>query len=124
MVQKTQFVCQEHRAKSLHWDFRIKRNGVLVSWAVPKHRFPEKGETLLAVQTPDHSLSWGNFEGDIKEGYGKGHVKIYDRGECIIEKWTDLSIHFELKGTKLKGRYVLVHIGNEDSTAWLILRSK
>ena len=124
MLIRTTFVIQEHRAKKsgLHWDFRIKKDKKLASWVIPKHKMPESGQNLLAVRTSDHPLDWAEFEGDITDGYGQGNVKIIDKGDCNIYKWGNISIVFELKGSKIRGRFALVHIGQKKN--WLILRSK
>src|SRR6195952_5631608 len=84
------FVIQEHHATALHWDVRLERDGVLVSWAVPKGLPPSpKQRGHLAKQTEDHPIAYATFAGDIPRGeYGGGHGSIWDSGTYPLEKWT------------------------------------
>jgi bifunctional non-homologous end joining protein LigD len=114
------FVVQEHRARSLHWDFRLEHDGVLVSWALPKG-VPEDPKTNhLAVHTEDHPLSYASFEGEIPRGeYGGGAVRITDSGTFEIEKWRPTEIMVTLRGSRFSGRYVLFAT---EGKKWMIHR--
>ncbi len=120
------FVIQEHRASHLHWDFRLQMNGVLKSWAIPKQPPRTKNIKRLAIQVEDHLSSYANFEGEIKEGYGKGKVKIWDKGTYILDDKTPEKIVFELHGKKLNGKYVLVKTklgeGKNKNKNWLFFK--
>ncbi len=122
--RKRIYVIQEHHASHLHWDLRLSMNGVLKSWAIPKVPPRTKGLKRLAIAVEDHPISYAKFEGEIKEGYGKGNVKIWDKGTYELI-WKDKKkIEIEIHGEKLKGKYVLVktHYGNKPEKSWLFMK--
>jgi bifunctional non-homologous end joining protein LigD len=114
------FVIQEHHARALHWDFRLERAGVLVSWALPKGLPGDPKRNHLAVHTEDHPLEYASFAGDIPQGeYGGGEVTIWDRGTYECETWTDDEVKVVLHGARSQGRFALIHT---DGKNWLIHR--
>ena len=114
------FVIQEHHARRLHWDFRLERDGVLVSWALPKGVPDDPKTNHLAVHTEDHPLEYASFAGEIPQGeYGGGQVMIWDRGTYETEKWAEREIKIVLHGERVSGRYVLFPTKGKN---WMIHR--
>ncbi|MEO7210257.1 MAG: DNA ligase D, partial [Chitinophagaceae bacterium] len=135
------FVIQRHHASHLHYDFRLELGGVLKSWAVPKGPSLDPKDKRLAMMVEDHPVSYIHFEGDIPEGnYGAGHVTVWDKGkffpvdkdhEKLTENQALSALHkgelkFSLKGKKLKGEFVLVHLKNDskNDNSWLLIKHK
>ncbi|MGO4492763.1 non-homologous end-joining DNA ligase, partial [Arthrobacter sp. 2YAF22_2] len=120
------FVIQEHHASRLHYDFRLERDGVLVSWALPKGVPTSKARNHLAVQTEDHPMDYADFEGTIPKGqYGAGTVSIWDQGHYECEKWiAGKEVIATLSGREGGGlggvrRFALIHTGQANDQ-WLI----
>ncbi|BBX97929.1 ATP-dependent DNA ligase [Mycobacterium lacus] len=116
------FVIQEHHARRLHYDFRLERDGVLVSWAVPKNLPETTSVNHLAVHTEDHPLEYATFEGTIPKGeYGAGRVIIWDSGTYEAEKFRDDEVIVTLHGSRISGRYALIQTNGDH---WLAHRMK
>src|SRR5918999_2734941 len=123
------FVIQKHNASRLHYDFRLEtRDGVLLSWAVPKGPSLDPRQKRLAVETEDHPLDYIDFEGVIPEGnYGAGTVIVWDIGSYTTERdirqqFRDGKISFTLSGAKIKGSFVLIRIKRRQKL-WLLIKS-
>jgi bifunctional non-homologous end joining protein LigD len=117
------FVIQEHHARRLHWDVRLERGGVLVSWAVPKGLPPTPGDIRLAVHTEDHPMEYATFEGTIPKGeYGGGRMFIWDRGTYETLKWSDREVQVVLSGGRVRGKYTFFRSGKETKD-WMVRRS-
>jgi bifunctional non-homologous end joining protein LigD len=119
------FVVQEHHARRLHWDFRLERDGVLVSWALPKGVPDDPAVNHLAVHTEDHPLEYANFHGEIPRGeYGAGSVTIWDHGTYDADKWTDREVKVTLHGQRVRGGYVLFATDRDGGKNWMIHRER
>ena len=129
------FVIQEHHARRLHWDFRLAHGGVLVSWALPRGVPVDRKRNNLAVQTEDHPMEYGTFEGVIPPGeYGGGEVTIWDSGTYELHKWREgKEVIVTLTGREDGGlttdgpgrtaKFALIRTGGrggEDGNHWLI----
>lgn len=125
------FVIQKHAARRLHYDFRLEKDGVLLSWAVTRGPSLDPGEKRLAVHVEDHPVEYGDFEGTIPKGqYGGGAVVLWDRGtwKPIGDAEKGLAkghLDFELDGEKLRGRWHLVRMAarrGEKRENWLLIK--
>jgi bifunctional non-homologous end joining protein LigD len=115
------FMVHKHHARRLHYDLRLERGGVLVSFAVPKGLPTEPGVRRLAVHVEDHPLEYASFEGTIPRGeYGAGEVRIFDSGTYEPLEWTKDKITVRLHGERLQGEYHLVRTEGQN---WLVFRS-
>lgn len=135
------FCVQKHLATQLHYDFRIEHRGVLLSWAVPKGPSLDPAVKRLAMQTEDHPIEYGDFEGVIPEGYGAGVVMLWDYGTWTPET-DDIDaalakgdLKMTLDGFKLKGSWVLVRTrgwsqskgqskGPDAGKSWLLIKHR
>src|SRR5213078_2176068 len=127
------FVVQRHRARRLHYDFRLEIDGVLVSWAVPKGPTLAPSVRRQAIHVEDHPIEYFDFEGVIPKGeYGGGDVIVWDWGRWTPAKDGDPAksiakgeLHFDLEGERLRGRFVLVRTDRTRQSSgkeqWLLL---
>lgn len=141
MLKKTtNYVIHEHLAKRAgkHYDLRIQYldKEPLISFALPKARFPESKEKMLAIRTPDHPAKWLRINrmvlkgsGDIYDDptYGEGTIRSVQKGRAEILKWDDNHIIFKIDGPIASGKYTLIKFKSKRSKkldTWLLIKNK
>lgn len=126
------FVIQKHWATRLHYDFRLELDGVMKSWAIPKGPSFDPSDKRMAIHVEDHPISYNRFEGQIPKGqYGAGKVIIWDKG-CWVplddphQGYREGNLKFELRGYKLRGKWVLIRMkgSNKVKEPWLLIKEK
>jgi bifunctional non-homologous end joining protein LigD len=117
------FVIQEHYATSHHFDLRLERDGVLVSWAVPKGMPEDTKKNRLAVRVDDHGLSHLDLVDDSPVEGVPGAVRksIWDRGTYEAEEFGEEKVIARLRGGRLAGRYAIFRTGGKN---WLVHKMK
>ncbi len=114
------FVIQLHDASNLHYDLRLEKDGVLLSWAIPKGFPLRSGTKRLAVETEPHPVKYLSFEGTIPKGeYGGGEMWVFDSGKFEWLDQEEKKLKFRLFGKKIKGVFSLYRVKEKQ---WLLDR--
>ncbi|MBV9120565.1 MAG: non-homologous end-joining DNA ligase, partial [Chloroflexi bacterium] len=125
-VGALRFCVQKHAATRLHYDFRLEKDGVLLSWAVPRGPSLDPADKRMAVHVEDHPIQYMEFEGTIPKGeYGGGTVMLWDLGtyeELPGSKGNE--IKFVLHGEKIGGEFVLVKTPSAGEKQWLLIKKR
>ena len=124
------FVVHLHDATRKHYDLRLERGGVLLSFAVPHGPTLDPAKKHLAIQTEDHPVEYLDFEAVIPDGnYGAGPMIVWDRGRVAYRETSAEDglvrgkLDFDLAGYKLRGRFALVRT-KRDPKEWLLLKKE
>ena len=119
----TRLVVQYHSKRTPHWDLRIvdPKLGGALSWAIPKRKFPEEGEKLLAVQTPLHANEYLDFEGELEDNKGTV-IKVMDE-KAIISYIRPNAVKFSVPYKGKMRTYVLVRKLGGDPSTWFFMLS-
>ncbi len=116
------FVIQEHYATSHHFDLRLEKDGVLVSWAVPKGMPEDTKKNRLATRVDDHDLSHLEVvdETPVEGVPGAIRKSIWDSGTYEAEEFGDEMVIVTFNGERLKDKYSIFRAGGN----WLVHKMK
>ena len=117
------FVVQEHYATSHHFDLRLEKDGVLVSWAVPKGMPEDPKKNRLAMRVDDHDLSHLEVvDASPVEGVPGAIAKsIWDSGTYEAEEFGEEMVIVTFHGDRLKDKYAIFRTRGKN---WLVHKMK
>ena len=93
----------------------------------------DPADKRLAVQTEDHPMDYGSFEGTIPKGqYGGGTVMLWDTGTWepvgdAAKGFADGNVKMQLHGAKMQGLWALIRMKRrpgEKRDNWLLIKEK
>lgn len=117
-TQGNQFCIQLHDAQNLHYDLRLEKDGVLLSWAIPKGLPHQVGVKRLAINTEPHPMKYLTFEGIIPKGqYGAGKMWVWTKGTFEWIEKSEKKYKFKLKSPKFNRTF---HLFKTRGDQWLI----
>jgi hypothetical protein len=103
------FAILEHDYPTLHWDFLLERDAVLLTWRLSAP--PEPGVAVDAQKAFDHRLFYLDYEGPVSGDRGK--VTRWDGGTFEWEVREPDRIVVRLYGGRLRGAFHLEHLVGE-----------
>lgn len=124
------FVVHRHEATHLHYDLRLRMQGTLKCWAVPRGFSYVPTDKRLAQRTEDHPMEYERFSGVIPRGeYGAGTMEIWDQGTYqLLNRDGDAGLEagkleLVLTGRRLHGEWHLVKT-QQHAGSWLLFKAR
>ena len=130
--RKLRFVFHDHYGPHRHHDLRLECGKILIDFALPDGISCEPGIKVRVIRMHNHNRSLLRLEGVMRlQGQYAGQMVIIDTG-CFVpigdcnmplddKIWLGLQAGFlllELKGERLKGKYIL----QREQTDWSLTK--
>ena len=109
------YVIHEHElfGGRLHWDLRFEDDGKMETWRIYKSP-PWRKQFLAHKKSESIPIGAALFEGEIRQEYGAGKLKIWDSGTFEIVEKRETKFVVNIKGKELNGKYSLVRFQPSD----------
>ena len=92
-----------------HFDLMLQSESSLLTWEI--NQIPPSGQSVEAVQLPNHRLLYLDYEGPISAN--RGEVRRVDHGRCDVEHPTVDRVIAHIAGQTLCGSILLDRVNLE-----------